>query len=85
MLSLAKGDDHANYEACPVNDQIQIDNVVSRHITALVIKLVVDVFARVGELLDDAGEECDDLGDEVFHSFVVLSFTYNCFQLIQCC
>lgn len=74
MLSLAKTDDHANYEACPVNDQIQIDNVVSRHITALVIKLIVDVLARVGGLLDDAGEECNDLGDEVFHGLVVLSF-----------
>lgn len=74
MLSLAKADDHANYEACPVNDQIQINNVVSRHITALVIKLVVNVLARVGGLLDDAGEECNDLGDEVFHGLVVLSF-----------
>ena len=74
MLLLAKADDHANCKACPVNDQIQIDDVVNRHITALIIKLVVDVFARVGELLDDAGEECDDLGDEVFHSLVVLSF-----------
>lgn len=74
MLLLAKADDHANCEACPVNDQIQIDDVVNRHITALIIKLVVDVFARVGELLDDAGEECDDLGDEVFHGLVVLSF-----------
>ena len=74
MLLLAKADDHTNCEACPVNDQIQIDDVVNGHLTALVIELVVNVLARVGGLLDDAGEKCDDLGDEVFHDLVVLSF-----------
>lgn len=76
MLLLAKADDHTNCEACPVNDQIQIDDVVNRHLTALVIKLIVNVLAPVCGLLDNVGEECNDLCDEVFHGFVVLSFFY---------
>lgn len=74
ILSFDNANNNTNEEANPINNDIEIDHIIRRHVFKFLTDLFIHLFARLRNLCKQAYRISADFGEEVFHLIYVLSF-----------